>query len=149
MHGILQTVCWIWALPWTVVGLLIGGCNWLGGGAFQRQGWVIEIHGPLVRWLFARFPNRPAAMTLGHTVLGLDARTLARTRRHELVHVRQYERWGPLFIPLYLIYSLWAWCRGLNPYLDNPLEQEAFRADSVGEISPPDVDNCPEPPKAL
>ena len=42
------------------------------------------------------------------------------------MHVRQYERWGPLMLPLYLLASGLAWCRGFDPYLDNPFEREAF-----------------------
>ena len=66
------------------------------------------------------------AMTLGHVIWGCDELCLARCRDHEQVHVRQYERWGPLFIPAYLIASLVAHRRGLDPYFDNPFEREAF-----------------------
>ena len=65
-------------------------------------------------------------MTLGHVVLGADQPSLDRTRDHERVHVRQAERWGPAFIPAYLLASIIAWMRGLDPYLDNPFEREAF-----------------------
>jgi hypothetical protein len=43
------------------------------------------------------------------------------------VHVRQYERWGPLFIPAYFAASGWAWWKGGHAYLDNPFEVEAYR----------------------
>jgi hypothetical protein len=43
------------------------------------------------------------------------------------VHVRQYERWGPLFVPAYLVSSLVLWLRGRDPYWDNPFEVEARR----------------------
>jgi hypothetical protein len=65
-------------------------------------------------------------MTLGHTVLGRTPADLACTREHELVHVAQYERWGPLFIPAYLGASAWLWLRGRHPYWDNPFEKEAY-----------------------
>ena len=41
---------------------------------------------------------------------------------------RQCERWGPLFIPAYLLASLWILFnpRGRNPYFDNPFEREAY-----------------------
>ena len=51
---------------------------------------------------------------------------LDRTRAHELVHVRQYERWGPLFVPAYLLSSAYFLIRGCDPYLDNPFEREAY-----------------------
>jgi hypothetical protein len=47
-------------------------------------------------------------------------------RTHELVHVRQYERWGPLFVPAYLASSAIIWLRGGDPYRDNPFEREAY-----------------------
>ena len=40
--------------------------------------------------------------------------------------MRQYERWGPLFIPLYLGASAWALASGREPYWDNPFEREAL-----------------------
>jgi hypothetical protein len=46
------------------------------------------------------------------------------------VHVRQYERWGMLFFPLYLFSSLLQIVRGCDPYLDNSFEREAF-AESI------------------
>ncbi len=66
-------------------------------------------------------------MTFGHVVLGQTLGELNRCRDHELVHVRQYERWGPLFLPAYLGCSLVLWLCGRDRYLDNPFEVEAFR----------------------
>ncbi len=65
-------------------------------------------------------------MTLGHVILGLDPRVLDLVREHEHAHVRQYERWGIVFVPAYLGCSLWLWIRHRNPYLDNPFEVEAY-----------------------
>ena len=42
------------------------------------------------------------------------------------VHVRQFERWGPLMGPAYLLSSLVLWLAGRRPYLDNPFEREAY-----------------------
>lgn len=66
-------------------------------------------------------------MTLGHCVLAADRAQLVRTRNHELVHVRQYERWGPMFVPAYFVASAWVWSRGGDPYWDNPFEAQAYR----------------------
>ena len=66
------------------------------------------------------------AITLGHVVLGLDTACLDGARAHEQVHVRQYERWGPLFVPLYLASSGWQWLRGGCPYRDNHFERDAY-----------------------
>ena len=67
------------------------------------------------------------AMTLGHTVLGQTDAALDLCRNHELVHVRQFERWGPLMGPAYLGCSLTLWLLGRRPYHDNPFEKEAYR----------------------
>ena len=70
---------------------------------------------------------RYRAITFGHVVLSvdeLDAETLA----HELVHVRQYERWGPLLWPAYALSSLWERIHGRDAYWDNHFEREARRA---------------------
>jgi hypothetical protein len=65
-------------------------------------------------------------VTFGHTVLARDRAAIERTREHERVHVRQYERWGLLFVPAYLFHWCRLWCLGKNPYYDNPFEREAF-----------------------
>jgi hypothetical protein len=44
---------------------------------------------------------------------------------HERVHVAQYERWGPLFIPVYLLAGLVTKLRGGRAYADNPFELAA------------------------
>ena len=66
-------------------------------------------------------------MTLGHVIIGRDRGSLAYCRDHEQVHVRQVERWGPIFIPAYLLASFWAWRRGGHYYLDNVFERDARR----------------------
>ncbi len=65
-------------------------------------------------------------MTLGHVILGRDHACLVRSRPHEHVHVRQFERWGPLLLPMYVIAGWLARRRGLDPHLDNPFEREAY-----------------------
>lgn len=67
---------------------------------------------------------RYRAITFGHVVLAVDE-VDPDTLRHELVHVTQYERWGPLFVPVYLAASVVAWIRGRHPYRDNPFEVAA------------------------
>jgi len=94
-------------------------------------GGVLEVSGPLVRWALTHLvPLRggATAITLGHVVLGRDVRALDETREHERVHVQQYERWGPLFVPAYLAASVWAVMRGGHFYFDNVFEREAMAA---------------------
>ncbi len=67
---------------------------------------------------------RYRAITFGHVVLSVDALDEA-TLRHELVHVAQYEKWGPLFVPLYLLASARAALGGGHHYRDNHFEHAA------------------------
>jgi hypothetical protein len=117
----------IWAAPATALGLILASAAIFSGGRLRRRGRVLEVYGGLPSRFLESCPGGPMAMTLGHTVIGRTPAALDLTRRHELVHVRQYERWGPLFIPAYLLCSLWQWAAGHDPYHDNPFEIEAFR----------------------
>ncbi len=123
-----------WASPYTLLGLLIGGVGLCIGARAQRRGRVIEFHSGGVQWFVRHLPlgETTLAVTLGHTVLGQTAATLDVARDHELVHVRQFERWGPLMGPAYLGWSLFLWCAGRRPYGDNPFEREAY--ESSGEL---------------
>lgn len=126
-----RPLLYLWASPASLLGLLPLPLVLLQGGKVQCVRGVAEIHGGIVTKLLTRgmpwMRFGASAMTLGHVVWGQDARCLERSRDHEHVHVRQYERWGPLFIPAYLVASLIAWRRGLDPYMDNPFEVEAYR----------------------
>ena len=119
---------WAWASPNTLVGLL-GVALWWAAGAQVR--WV---SGALEAALPASKRERPrrrhlpfTAITLGHVVIAATADDMAQWRAHERVHVKQYERWGPLFLPAYLLAGGWQWCRRRNAYWDNPFEVEARR----------------------
>jgi hypothetical protein len=76
-------------------------------------------------------PWRFSAITFGHVIIGIDHETLVAVRCHEQIHVRQYERYGILFFPLYLGSSLLQAALGRRPYHDNHFEREA-RAQSEG-----------------
>lgn len=117
----------LWAAPASLLGLALGLLALLSGGVLRRCGRVIEIYGGLAARFLESFPGEPIAMTLGHTVIGRTAAALDVTRQHELVHVRQYELWGPFLIPSYLACSLGLWLAGRDPYRENPFEKEAFR----------------------
>lgn len=125
----IRPLAYVWAFPTTLVGLLFVPLAALTGGDARVVRGVLEVHGGLVRILLrygTLVRGGASAMTLGHVVLGLDRETLENTRRHERVHVRQCERWGPLFLPAYLLASLWALLDGRRPYLDNAFEREAY-----------------------
>ena len=73
-------------------------------------------------------------MTLGHVILEVDGKALDDCREHELVHVRQCERWGPFFLPAYALASLWAMIRGGHYYRDNGFEVSAERAAGTSPL---------------
>jgi hypothetical protein len=127
--------CWLfraarvaWASPNTLIGLALGLLLLPLGARMRRVGGTLEIaalrQAPRRRWPFA-------AITLGHVILGSHAQELERLRTHERVHVRQCERWGPLFLPAYLLAGVWQCLRGRRAYWDNPFEVEARRLDGV------------------
>lgn len=119
----------IWAAPTSVLGLLVIAA---GGWRVRLRivDGVIEAHGPALGWLLTRgTPIGASALTLGHVVIGRDAKALDATRAHERVHVRQCELWGPLFVPAYLIASIVAVLRSRHFYFGNTFEIEAFRTD--------------------
>jgi hypothetical protein len=127
--GVTALLRYLWAAPSTAIGLGLSVLAFPKGRIAVFEG-VIEAHGPLLRWVLTRVAPPPggiAAITLGHVVLACDRRALEQTRSHERVHVRQYERWGPFFLPAYAAASLWALARGRHPYVDNWFEREARR----------------------
>ena len=106
------------------------------GGRFQVRQNCIEFYGGIVSWLLGRIPpNGVLAMTLGHTIIGKSAAALAICRDHEQVHVRQYERWGPMFLPAYLTCSGYLWFLKRDWYRENPFEVEAYsKADPANNV---------------
>lgn len=129
----LRPLVYLWALPTTAIGLLFAPAALVSGGGMKVVDGVLEIHGGLVAG-FLRYctPLRggASAMALGHVVIGRSRQLLDFTRTHERVHVRQAERWGPLFIPMYLFLSILIHFRGGRAYEDNPFEREAYASES-------------------
>ncbi|WP_278469096.1 hypothetical protein [Gimesia maris] len=121
----------LWASPNTLIGLMIGGVGMCFGGRARIQGRVIEFYDGGTKWFIQRLPHGQftLALTLGHTILGQTDASLEISREHELVHVRQYERWGPLMLPAYFLSSIYMWLSGRRFYRDNPFEREAYDAD--------------------
>ena len=128
-------LAYLWASPNTLLGILVAGPGWIAGGKARLVSGILEVHGPLPRFLlewFVPLANGASAITLGHVVIGKSAAALEDCRAHEQVHVRQYERWGPFFIPAYFLASLEAWMRHGDPYRDNRFEKQAF-AQSIAQ----------------
>ena len=98
------------------------------GGRVRRVQGCAEFSGGLIGSLIASpaiaCPYR--AITLGHVILGTDEAGLLAAREHEQVHVRQYELWGPFFLPAYVASSFWQLLCGRRCYRDNYFERQAF-----------------------
>ena len=96
---------YLWAGPTTCIGIGLAVASLRRGHVAIVDG-VIEAHSPFLRRALASLTPLAGgadAMTLGHVVIGRDARALEATRAHERAHVRQYELWGPLSYP----YTFW------------------------------------------
>jgi hypothetical protein len=133
-----MTIClsvllrYLWVAPATMVGLALAtvACA-LGATVRSRQG-VLEVAGGRLAGMASLMPRslRFLAITFGHVVIGVSHSVLAEERAHEHTHVRQYERWGLLFFPLYLASSAAQFLRGRHPYWHNRFECQAFQAVS-------------------
>ena len=130
MKRLLFVLAIVWASPYSMFGIVVGLLGCLTGGSMQREGCALEFHGGLVT-PFLNYCCGPwvSAITFGHTILGRNPELLAECREHEWVHVRQYQRWGPLFGPAYFASSLIVWLQGKRAYRDNHFEREAYGDD--------------------
>jgi len=132
----LRPLALAWALPNTIPGLILVALALLTGGRVTPVHGVLEVCGGLIARMFDRGPlarARVAAVTLGHVVLAPNPLVLDQSRAHERTHVRQCERWGPLFLPAYAAASIWAMLRGRDPYRDNLFEREAMAVSEEGK----------------
>ena len=129
---IARAAAYAWASPNTLLGMIAGAVMLcLGGRVRTVQGCAEFSGGRLGAFIASPAVACPyRAMTLGHVILGTDVSTLDAARGHEQVHVRQYERWGPLFLPAYAASSVWQLLCGRRCYRDNYFEREAFAASS-------------------
>jgi hypothetical protein len=108
-----------WASPGTVLGLLLAPF-------FKRRSVVRRVIVCEGATWAGRLSRRYRAMALGHVVLCVDDIDAA-ILDHELVHVSQWERWGPAFVLAYPLATLVALARGKHYYRDNHFEVEARR----------------------
>lgn len=114
----LTALGFVWTLPNTVLGLLLGGLTFqsprLHGGA------MVFDRGPRgVTWILQRMDR--LAMTVGFVIVSavpVEGPLLV----HEQHHLRQYMAWGPLFIPVYALLAI------PFGYRRHPMERAARRA---------------------
>lgn len=116
--GMATALGFVWTLPNTLLGVLAGLLTFqvprMKGGAL-----VFDRTPRGLTWLLLRM-NR-SAMTVGFVIV--SARPLTPTAlAHERHHVRQYCRWGPLFIPVYFALAV------PYGYWRHPFEISARRA---------------------
>lgn len=127
MHRLRSILLYVWALPATAVGLVLAFLACAGGAAVTIVDGVIEVSGGRFGGIVSRlpYPFGFRAITLGHVVIGISRAELESCRAHERVHVRQYERWGVLFFPLYVSSSVFEALCGRDPYWNNHFERQA------------------------
>ena len=115
------------ALPGDALGMgVMLGCGIEAPTRIVRYGDVtaVMVEDPRVeRWFRAHLiPVR--AQTLGRYVFALG-RVPEPILAHEVEHIRQWSRFGPLYLPAYFGSSAAAWLRGRRPYWDNAFEAAA------------------------
>jgi hypothetical protein len=122
-----KPVAMLWALPYSIFGLACAAMLLATGGKAKWSQGALEITHRKCNSDCGRFaqtlPFR--GFVLGHVILMVTEEDLACFGAHERVHVAQYARWGPLFLPAYGASSLWQLVRGCRPYWDNHFEVEA------------------------
>jgi hypothetical protein len=91
----------------------------------RREDGTGEVVGGWFVGLLARL-RLADAVTLGDVILYADASMPPILRDHEMVHVGQYRRWGPAFLPAYLLESLYQWLRTGDGYRQNRFERAAY-----------------------
>ena len=123
---------YLWALPNTLIGLALVPAAFGRRAGIQVVDGVLELHGPMIDVILrygVPLQGGAAAITFGHIVAGRNRDLLELVRRHERAHVSQCERWGPAFIPAYLVASAWALVQGRGAYEGNYFERQARKAE--------------------
>lgn len=135
------TVQFLWALPLTALGALLVIFTWIfdrkqrvDSVQYASAAIVFVVHGKLLGKLLCHHPlGNMQAVALGCCIVAQDEACAQRTLTHELVHVGQALRWGPLFPIAYVLASLWAWASGGDLYRDNVFERAAFAAELTAQ----------------
>jgi hypothetical protein len=126
MKPVPRLFAYLWSFPNTLIGLVVAALFLAMGAQARRAGPAMEVHGGRLGQMLRNSSCSFGAITLGHVIIGTCPAELERCRAHEHVHMAQCERWGPFFIPAYLLSSLWQLARGRRMYRDNAFEKEAY-----------------------
>jgi hypothetical protein len=117
---------------WNGLNTLVGFVLALAGGAelgsrHMPGVWVFKAGATgFWRWWFRQ---GWAGITIGQVIIFESDVVDLTLLTHELRHVWQQRRWGPLFFPAYGVASLLALARGGHAYRDNPFEVDARKAE--------------------
>ena len=122
MPGVPTWVGFVWTLPNTLIGVVLGLFTFQAPRV--SDGALIFDRRPrgLTR-LMPRFDR--GAMTVGFVILSSEP-VQGQLLAHERHHILQYRAWGPLFIPVYLLLAI------PFGYRRHPMEVAARRA--AGEL---------------
>jgi hypothetical protein len=124
----------VWALPLTLVGLLLALPVLACGGEVRlvrsTRAPALLFSGRAADYMLERHPfGAMCAMAIGHVVIAERSSLTRRILTHELAHVRQAACWGILFPFVYLGASGWALLRGEDAYWNNVFEIAARKAE--------------------
>lgn len=117
----MQVLKILWALPNTLVGLVLGFLSFVWPRWDARGVLLFESEQGFKKYHSQR---GYAAITLGHAII-IQPNPQEKLMRHELAHVAQYEKWGPFYMLVYAFYWVKLSLGGHDGYKDNPFEKEA------------------------
>lgn len=118
---------YIWTSPNTLIGLLLAIISLPGSTSAKWNDGIFELTGGCIGKAISHWPLSASAITIGHVIIANDEGLLILSRRHELIHVKQFEVWGPIMIPAYMVASVIAIICGKHPYKENYFEKQASR----------------------
>lgn len=119
MRRVLSVLGFVWALPTTALGLVLGLLTFQVP-RLHASTLVFDRRGPRgLTWLLAKMHR--SAMTVGFVIVS-SVPVEGHLLLHERQHVRQSMLWGPLFVPAYLLLAM------AYGYRRHPMEVRARRA---------------------
>ena len=67
MRYLIQALAFLWASPYTLAGLLLGGLGLCTGGRARICGRIVEFYGRGIKWLIHRFPDGQLVLAFTQT----------------------------------------------------------------------------------
>jgi hypothetical protein len=117
----------IWNSPNTLVGLSVKA--FFGNNNFEKHGDMHFVAKPGSRFDKQFEKMGKTAITLGEIILYKSDAFTRRTIEHEIVHVDQYRKYGPFFLPAYGISSIISRIKHGSWYRENEFEKKARKED--------------------